>query len=557
MSGWGDTHRVTQPGYRQRGGGYYLRDGCATVDRRRQRGDGVASGPPVIRCRLSSRPSTSITVLPPLDRRLGVRVLDVDGNPVAARVRCTSDDGRYLAPVGHQDEVNPGLGEDAGADLILNGAVYAYVPSAFEVYVPAEGACLELVRGFEHAPVQVAVNEAALGLPLEVRFGPPVRPTGGDWKAGDTHVHFLTSGSALLQANAEGVNFVHLLATQWGDRTTGLADWRAETTDSSGEHIVWSGSENRHGLLGHVGLVGTSEPILPFASGGPPEGRIGAATREMLTTWVRRARERGGLAIAAHFPLPMAEIAVLVAGGEVDAAELQVLDPDLSSPVIREWYRYLNLGYHLPIVGGTDKMSAGVPLGQTRTWAQLEPGDTPFLRWSAAIRRGRTQVSCGPVIDLEVEGLSLGDTVEVGAGGTVEVKATSRAAQPFLTALELILNGAVIASVESAGGLERLELHRKIRVYRSGWLAARCRSRTVISSAFPSSMAAHTSPIYVAVPGRPIAAASIEVPMTLAEGVRTWLRELACIADPEDLTEYLRLLDQQEAKLRRGPSRLS
>ena len=37
-----------------------------------------------------------------------------------------------------------------------------------------------------------------------------------------------------------------------------------------------------------------------------------------------------------------------------------------------EYYRYLNSGYRLPLVGGTDKMSSAVPVGLYRTYARLD-----------------------------------------------------------------------------------------------------------------------------------------------------------------------------------------
>ena len=36
-------------------------------------------------------------------------------------------------------------------------------------------------------------------------------------------------------------------------------------------------------------------------------------------------------------------------------------------------YQYLNYGYRLPLVGGTDKMSGDVPVGLYRTYARLPP----------------------------------------------------------------------------------------------------------------------------------------------------------------------------------------
>ena len=98
-------------------------------------------------------------------------------------------------------------------------------------------------------------------------------PAGPDWIAVDCHVHFISPTSALLQARAEGVAIVNLLATQWGDHHTSGADLPAAVVaDPAGQHLVVMGSENRQNMLGHIGLLGTSDAVLPMASAGAPGG---------------------------------------------------------------------------------------------------------------------------------------------------------------------------------------------------------------------------------------------------------------------------------------------
>ncbi|HEY7522660.1 MAG TPA: hypothetical protein VH720_03270, partial [Candidatus Limnocylindrales bacterium] len=74
----------------------------------------------------------TIESLPAPTRRVDVEVIDArTGKPIAARVRFEAADGRYLPPLGHRDEVNPGLNEDTGADLVIGDHTYAYVPGRF------------------------------------------------------------------------------------------------------------------------------------------------------------------------------------------------------------------------------------------------------------------------------------------------------------------------------------------------------------------------------------------------------------------------------------------
>lgn len=502
-----------------------------------------------------------IEALPPADRRARVEVVDDAGRPAAARVRFTARDGRYLPPLGHRDEINPGLYEDVGADLLVGGASYAYVDGSFEIELPADGAHAEVVRGFDVTPLRRDVIAAPGGQPVRFEFGPRVEAGSGHWVAGDTHVHFLAPSTALLQARAEGVHAVHLLATQWGDHHTSLADFGAATADAAGQHVVWVGSENRQNLLGHVGLVGTRHPILPFASGGPPEGPIGGPVTTLMAEWLEQCRSDGGLAVGAHFPLPMAELAADVAGGLLDAVEFQCFDPALASPPIREWYRYLDAGYRLPIVGGTDKMSAEIPLGQIRTYARLDDdGPLTFGAWAAAIRAGRTFVSSGPILEFRADGREPGDILSLDPGATVEVELTARAAQPIVSAVELVVNGTILATRTAPVPTTELTLREPVRPERTGWLAGRSRSPYEIPSAFASSMAAHTSPIHLRVRGRPRAPVDLAGPLALIEGTRGWLQTLAPIRDAADLERFGRFLDDQERRLREqrtgdGPAR--
>ncbi len=141
-----------------------------------------------------------------------------------ARVQFRAADGRYLPPLGHREEVNPGLNEDTGADLVLGDATYAYVPGRFSIELPAGIAHVEVVRGFGYRPLRRSIEVDDVKAPLTLALDRVAGPSGDGWVAADCHVHFISPTSALLQARAEGVEVVNLLATQWGDHHTSVAD---------------------------------------------------------------------------------------------------------------------------------------------------------------------------------------------------------------------------------------------------------------------------------------------------------------------------------------------
>ena len=243
--------------------------------------------------------------------------------------------------------------------------------------------------------------------------------------------------------------------------------------------------------------------------------------------------------IGAHFPLPYAEIAADIVAGAIDAIELQTFAPGFDHPSIAEWYRVLNCGFRLPLLGGTDKMSAEVPLGAIRTYARLGADLEPtFDAWAAAIRAGRTFATSGPVIELRVEGREPGDVIALPrGGGRLAVHVRARAAQPVIDAVEIVVNGRVAArrDADASGdtSVDDLALETEIVIDGGSWIAARSTSRHEIHSAFATSMAAHTSPVYVEVVDRPLFvsddAAAI---LAIIEGTVRWLERMATIGDP-------------------------
>ena len=496
----------------------------------------------------------TIEPLPLPTRRIEVDVVDAaTGDPMPARVHFRAADGRYLPPLGHRDEVNPGLNEDVGADVILGGTTFAYVPGRFPIELPAGTVHVEAVRGFGYRPLRRSIEVDRATSRLVLGLEPVAGPTGDGWAAADCHVHFISPTSALLQAQAEGVEIVNLLATQWGDHHTSVTDLPVIVVhDPSKRHLVVMGSENRQNMLGHIGLLGASRAVLPMASGGSPEARLGDPLGWLIADWADAVRAQRGLAVAVHFPLPYAEVAADIVAGKIEAVEMQALTPGVDGPSIREWYRFLNCGFRLPVVGGTDKMTAEIPLGAIRTYARLESGrELSFEAWADAVRAGRTFVSSGPFVALTVEGREPGDVVFLGTdGGTVEVKATASAALPVIEGLELVHDGAVVASTNAPAGADHLDLTERVSVTRGGWLAARVTSSRLIQSAFATAMGAHTSPVYLEVPGRPpFDAADAAVIGTIIDGARTWVESIATVASNAERRRLAGYFKRNRARL--------
>jgi hypothetical protein len=368
-------------------------------------------------------------------------------------------------------------------------------------WLPTGNVIVEVARGFEYEPLRTVVQIDAHQHSLELRIRRFADLFKQGWVSGDTHVHFLSVDGAHLEAAAEDVHVVNLLQLQLGSLYTNTEDFTGQGSVShDGATIVWVGQENRHYLLGHIGLLGLRAPVMPWSTDGPSAGEIGGSLETTLSYWADEAHAQGALVTMAHFAYPNGETAALVATGRLDAAEFAWL----GSYSHGEYYRYLNAGYRLPLVGGTDKMSAEVPVGLCRTYVRLE-ADEPFSyeAWVRNIRRGRTFVTTGPIIHLAVEGAIPGDTLRLATdGGSIHVEASVESAIP-IQSLQIVAGGHVVAEAKASNGGRRLEINESLSIAGNTWIAARAGGPVYFDARqhldyFARGAFAHTSPIYVA-----------------------------------------------------------
>lgn len=459
------------------------------------------------------------------------------GHPTPVRIAFRSMEGRYIPPYGHRTEVNDAWFEDYGADLKLEDTPFAYVDGTFQIELPVGEVYVEMTKGFEYRAIRqkVAIGPRQRELTLQIPRFADLRSQG--WVTADVHVHFLPPSTAVLEAQAEGVNLINLLAAQWGDLFTNVGDFfQGPLTSRDGETIVWVGTENRQHILGHLGLLGTQgAPVYPMSASGPAESYLGDPVWASMAEWADNCRERGGLVLSPHFPYPTGKQAADIALGKFDAVEIQPrFDGRFYSLRFQDWYRYLNCGYRLSAAGGTDKMGAYMPVGANRTYAYLGQEEFSFANWAQAVRSGKTFVSSGPLMIFQADNHMPGEEITMrSGGGTVEVHCQARCHVP-IHAVEIILNGRVVASREVSQGVSEITLDEKIKVPGPGWIAARAISDLNPTTSWALHIAAHTSPVYIRVPGQELfSAATIAYMLTLIDGSETWLERLATRPDPE------------------------
>ena len=470
------------------------------------------------------------------------------------RLAFRSKEGRYLPPYGHRAEINDGWFQDYGADVKLMDTSFAYVDGTFQVELPVGEIYLEMTKGFEYQPVRkkltIQANQRELN--LEIARLADFRTRG--WVSADTHVHFLSPSTAVLEGQAEGLNLVNLLAAQWGDLFTNVGDLsHGPLSSSDGQMIVWVGTENRQHLLGHLGLLGGHGwPVFPMSAAGPGESYLGDPLWNSLSDWTDACRKRDGLVVAVHFPYPTAELAADIVLGKIDAVELYPFGEHFSTLRFLDWYRYLNCGYRLPAVGGTDKMGAYMPVGANRTYAYLGQDEFSFANFAKAVRSGNTFMTTGPLIFLQVDGQMPGSEIKLGSGGgSAEVLVEAKSFVPFHR-LEVVSNGRVVASREETKGTREMTLREKLPLTGPGWMAARCASRFGPTTAWTLGIQAHTSPVYVVVPGQePFSVPAVTYFLTLIDGAEQWVKSLATRPDADRLKSALKVFADAREQLHR------
>jgi hypothetical protein len=501
-----------------------------------------------------AQPTGPLQLVPPATQQVTLHALERgSGKRVPVKLHVHGAWGEYLAPIDRHRIPNPAWFEDYSVDFVhmswkepLPPHYCTYIPGETTLNLPLGRVFVEVSKGFEIRPVRKVfeVTPDTQEIVVEIEKVLPWREKG--WVTADTHVHFLSPMSALLEGSAEGINVVNLLASQWGELMTNVGDfdgattWGSKESGGDGEHLVRVGTENRQHILGHISLLGYRGRIIaPMTTGGPDESALGDPIEILLTEWARQCKKQGGLVVLPHFPNPRAEHAASIVSDEIDAIEMTSwgnLYDGIDPYSLSDWYRYLNCGYLVPAVGGTDKMTASTAVGTVRTYARIPPNQ-PFTydTWMQAVRAGETFVSYGPLLEFTVDGHRMGSRIEMSAnGGTVDVMWQVASVTVPMSRVELIVNGEIreskAVSREQDGG------NWSIKIDGSSWLALLVRGGYADK---PEIIAAHSSPVMITVEGSPMLPAADAV--TILEQIEGALAYLDTVGTRPDDRAYKRM----------------
>ena len=451
----------------------------------------------------------------PAHRPVTVRVVEQGTQqPVAVRIHFHGAHGEYLPPRGNHRKVNPYWFEDNYGEFVNLHNQYAYIHGECMVDLPLGEVYVEISKGYETKPVRTRFTVTPETDLVTFELEKVLRWRERGWVTADTHVHFLSPTTALLEGQAEGVHVVNLLASQCGEMFSNVTDFDGKSTlgapefGGDGEFLVRVGTENRMQVLGHISLLGYSgQMIHPLCTGGPSESALGDPQEVTMAEWAQRCIDQGGLVVMPHAPNPQLERAADIVLEVVHAIELMTFNPLNANNIqvnpygLADWYRYLNLGYQVPLSGGSDKMSASSLLGGIRTYTQLGGRSFTYEHWMAATKAGNTFVTVGPLIEFQVEGVAPGGKVKLPAtGGTVNVTWNVESVSLPIDAVEVVVGGLAVEQTTVTKALSASG-SVAIPVTNSTWVALRVRGSY---KGQHGEIAAHTSAIQVLVEGKPL-----------------------------------------------------
>jgi hypothetical protein len=414
-----------------------------------------------------------------------VRVNDAaTGEPTPCRVQFTGgwdifgapeEYGKYFAPFGRLTDFATGIGEDVGGNLREPGAEkWAYIDGTCEIALPPGAIWLTVSKGFEYRQIrqQIELKPGQASIRLNLERWHDARK--GGWYSGDLHVEYVSPHTALLEAAAEDVAVVNLLAKAAYRLASDVPPrFAVPNLDAfSGQqpvlerpgHIVVVNTLNWHAKLGEVILLNSHRVVHPLAFGEPF-----GLDNWTLADWCDQCHRKGGLVVSDGFD-GLAELIL----GKVDAFKA-TLETDDSGFLTDRYNELLHLGYRVPLVTGSRKCSNARPLGGFRTYARLQPGqDITYKNWIEAVRAGRTFITNGPLLYLTVNGQDPGSIIEMEKPGEkIRVHVEAHSSVPIK---RLAVSGSGVEShiVELQDSPQHTVADVELRVESSGWLGAAC-----------------------------------------------------------------------------------
>ncbi len=489
----------------------------------------------------SGTADSSCAVQPAQEKSIRFRIRDPETNePLPVRIEvCDQNNKSFWTPLrGTSYAVTK---EQAGWQTPLwafQTGPYFYIDGEAELGVDPAGKTVRIYHGFEYEPVVMKVPADGVVEAVPRRW---INMAAKGWHSGHTHIHTTDAGMPVLftrfwplVARAEDISVSNILTLkgEWetnpiyaNEYPMGQVQW------ACGEgQIIAYGQEYRNNPYGHVCLLGIDELIEPISTGAL--GELGGPDFPPNALILDIALAQNAVTIGAHFGLSILDNNQIETNWPSTGFEMPV-DVALKKIQIAEiygfggkqdvWYKLLNCGFELPATAGPDWDIKDT----LRTYVYLGGEQLTFERWTEALKQGKNFITKGPMIFFTVDGQRPGAKLNYSERPK-EVVIRANAVLPEQSIpVEIIINGEVAAQGK--------DIDKTITLTDSCWIAARCSD-------------AHTSPVYVALEGRPRGSAKQAKEFLAAiDRLTEWVNTKALFDSPQQKQIVLDIIRQGRA----------
>ncbi len=392
-----------------------------------------------------------------------------------------------------------------------SGRVFFYSNGAIEINGVAGEVTLSAVRGFETAEVtQKAIIEAGVIKEVVINLQTIWDANANGWYSGDNHFHLNYGGTYRLdpediipEINGEGLDVAIPLLANLHNRflQQELWGWKREKAP-----IISFGQEVRSHFLGHVELINTNDLFWPWIWG--PYYQLYNQDDRFNAIALRHARSQGGVGGYVHpvgtekpfdeggaaaVPINFVADAVL---GEVDIIEVACLwSNEVGTASL--WHKILNLGIPLAASAGSDVMNnlnRTMPVGSTRVYVKPE-GQLNLDNYLDALKKGRSFVSTGPLMEFQIEGNDPGSAINTGTK-KAKWNLNVHSALPY-EKVEIFVNGKVVWSKPGNDLAGSKSYKGSVSLPTGGWITVRVHGGEVAWPSMNKYIFAETSPVWI------------------------------------------------------------
>lgn len=429
--------------------------------------------------------------------RLTLKLIDsATKKPRAGLVRITTGDGHVLPLEGL---LNRGI----GLRQKHRAKEWHVLLESATVSVPRKQLTIEAIAGLEteltRKTVDLSGQTASEVTLLLVRF---YDAASGDWHNGNTHLHLMSISREqadqylrhVSRADELQLVFVSYLRRVKAERGYISNTYTKEDLEKLSWHDTTFGyaEEHRHNFgpggegYGHVMFLDIDKLIRPVSIG---PGIMGEGTDSpSLRFAIDKARGDGATVVWCHNAFGMEDVPEWLAG---TLHAHNIFDGGTKGTYEDTYYRFMNIGLRVPFSTGTDWFMFDF----SRVFVEV-PQPLTIPRWLEALQAGRSFITNGPFLELQVDGYGPGDVIRLAQPKQLKIRGRAIGRCNF-ERIEVVHNGSVVASKASSpvAGHFEAELTCPLQVDEPGWIALRVNSQQ--KNELGGSIFGHTSAVYV------------------------------------------------------------